>query len=129
MQQTILLNATENTRQVEREEQGHFVRSILSAFGVPIDDIWDSEELSTDQHIKLRKVLSTYKIEIIDDNDGGVKIHCWDKETNKYQMIGEFKKPYYRLKQDPSQVNPNKKQYLEMSISTWSIFDTDEKDE
>lgn len=98
MTATILLNATENTKQVEREEQGHFVRSILTAFGVPIDDIWNTDELSADQNIKLRKLLSTHKIEIVDDCDGGVKIHCWDKDASKYNLIAEFKKPHYVLK-------------------------------
>jgi len=127
MQQTILLNATENTKQVEREEQGYFVHSLLSAFvGAPIDEIWTEPELSMEQHTQLRKLLTVYGIEVLNDNDGGVKIYCWNKTDNKHELIGEFRKPHYVLKKDPGQVDPNKKQYLEMTINTWSSLEKDE---
>jgi hypothetical protein len=117
MQSTILLNTNENTRQVEREEQGRFVKSILTAFGVPIEEHWIDEELSVDQTMKIRRILSQYKIEIVDDMDGGVKMFC------EKDMIAEFKKPHYVLRKDNSQKDPNKKLYLEMTTNTWSILD------
>jgi hypothetical protein len=121
MQNTILLNTSENTRQVEREEQGQFVRSVLTAFGVPIDTIWTETELTVEQNMKLRKLLSQYKIEIVDDMDGGVKMYC-EKEK-----IAEFHKPHYILRKDMGQVDPKKRLYLEMTTNTWSVLD--QKDE
>ena len=120
MQSTILLNSNENTKQVELEEQGRFVYSILSAFGLPLDD-WQGDELTTEQHIHLRKVLSTYGFEIVNDLDGGVKIYC--KGDNKMDLVGEFRKPRYILRKDARQVDPTKKVYLEMLTDTWSILE------
>lgn len=121
MQSTILLNSSENTKQVELEEQGRFVYSILSAFGVPVED-WQGGELTTEQHIKLRKTLGEYRIEVINDLDGGVKLYC------EGEMIGEFKKPRYVLRKDLKQVDPTKKLYLEMYMSTWSILENETND-
>jgi hypothetical protein len=120
MQTTILLDTNENTRKVEHEEQAHFVRSILTGFNVPIDDIWTDETLDVADMMKLRKMLSVYKIEIVDDLDGGVKIFC------EQSLIAEFKKPHYVLKKDPGQVDPRKRLYLEMTTNTWSILDQEE---
>lgn len=119
MHSTILLNASENTKQVEREEQGHFVHSILSAFGFPLEG-WQGEELTVEQHMKLRKTLSSRSFEIIDDLDGGVKI-CL-----KGELIGEFKKPRYVIRKDAGNIDPNKRIYLEMITETWSILEETE---
>jgi hypothetical protein len=118
MQSTILLNSSENTHQIELEEQGRFVYSILSAFGVPLDD-WQGGELSNEQHIHLRSVLRSYQIEVINDLDGGVKIYC------EGELIGEFHKPRYILRKDAKQVDPTKRLYLEMITNTWSILETE----
>jgi hypothetical protein len=120
MHSTILLNSSENTHQVEREEQGRFVHSILSAFNVPLED-WEGEELTTEQHMKLRKILSAFKIEVISDMDGGIKIYC--EGDKKYELIAEFKKPRYVLRKDAGNIDPNKRNYLEMILDTWSILE------
>jgi long-subunit fatty acid transport protein len=120
MQQTILLDSNENTRKIEREEQGRFVFSVLTAFGLQDNPTWDwdGRELTTEQQIKMRKLLAAYKFEIVDDMDGGVKIYC------EQELVGEFKKPHYVLRKDSGQVNPDKKLYLEMKIDTWSVLET-----
>jgi hypothetical protein len=125
MQSTILLNSSENTHQVEAEEQGRFVYSILSSFGLPLDD-WQGEELTPEQHIGLRKVLFAYGFDIISDMDGGVKIYLRDDNTKENSLVAEFKKPHYILRKDAGQPNPNKRLYLEMITNTWSILEETE---
>jgi hypothetical protein len=124
MKSIVLLSSSENTKQVEKEEQDRFVRNILETFGIPTNDFWDDTEvLSVEGKIKLRNVLSTYNIQIIDDSDGGLKVYC-DGDT-----IGEWKKCEYSLKKDLKQKDPSKKLYLEMKIDNWFILEDAENNE
>jgi hypothetical protein len=128
MQGTILLNYSENTRMVEAEERFRFLRGILEQCFENTDvldqvqDIWgDTEgELSTLQKIKLRTLLTQYSIQMIDDNDGGLKLYL-DRE-----LIGNWKKPKYVLKRDPAEFDRKKQFFLEMKIDFWSMFDNEE---
>lgn len=116
MRYTILLNKNENTRNIEAQEQSRFVKSILEALEVPI--AWNPEEpLSIDSKIELRKSLATYNINIINDIDGGMKVYVHD------DLIGEWKKATYKLKKDPSQIDPSKRLYLEMTVNFWTTFE------
>lgn len=118
MEGTILLDAHENTKQIEEEEKNRFVKNILETVGIPMEKVWDDkEQLSIEGKIKLRNILSSYSVNIIDDMDGGLKIYV-DKE-----VVAEFKKPFYILKRDNNQIDPKKRAYLEMQITTWSAFD------
>ena len=118
MHGVILLNANENTRQVEEEEKSLFVKAILENIGIPIQDIWDDgNDISVQSKIKLRGVLSSYNIAVIDDRDGGLKVYV-EKE-----MVAEWKKPSYLLKTDHSQVDPKKKFFLEMHTDCWTVFE------
>ncbi len=118
MQGTILLNYDEDIHQVEEEEKNRFLRSILEQIELPIQDIWGEELiLSVEQKIQLRQILSSYDIKIIDDFDGNMKVYA---ET---QVIGEWHKPTYKLKKDPSQIERKKSIFLEMTLDFWSVFD------
>lgn len=118
MRSILLLNSNENTRQVEDEEKTRFVRSILEIMQVPIDDFWIPDQpLSIENKIKLNSTLSTYNIQVIDDQDGGLKMYC-DNEP-----IAEWKKCEYKLKRDLSQLDPRKQLFLEMKVDFWSIFE------
>jgi hypothetical protein len=119
MKGLILLNSNENTKQVEEEEKSIFVRSILEHLGLPIHDIWNDEhiDLSIEERIKLRGILSSFDVSIINEGDGNLKIYV-DKET-----IGEWKKPTYVLKRDYSQIDPKKFLFLEMHTEFWSVFE------
>jgi hypothetical protein len=118
MQQVILLNATENTRQVELEERERFVRGVLEAMELPLEGVWDEQSiLSTEGKIKLRSILSAYKIEVVDNMAGEIKIYLED------QLVGEWKKCRYVLKKDLGQHNPKKRLYLEMHTDFSSVFD------
>ena len=56
MKQVILLDVDENTQKIEEEEKLKFIRSILTQLGLPIEDIWQQEELSVEQGIFLRRI-------------------------------------------------------------------------
>lgn len=118
MKGTILLNYNENIRQIEDEEKSKFVRAVLTEVGLPLDGTWDEEgQLSVQGKIKLRSLLSTFEIQVIDDAGGDLQIYHQDK------VIGEWRKPNYVVKTDYNARDPRKKLFLEMNISYSSIFE------
>lgn len=122
MRYTILLDNSEKIREVETQEQARFIRSLLDALEVPIE--WNpDEQLTVESKIQFKKSLNIYNINVIDDADGGLKVYV------NNEMIGEWIKCKYKLKEDPSQLDSNKKLYLEMNVNFWSIFEetTNEK--
>lgn len=122
MQGTILLNYNENVKQVEEEEKSRFLRNLLEHMGVEIYDFWTSETvLSIEQRIKLRSILATYGIQVIDDLDGHMQIYV------ERELVGEWFKSTYKLKRDLRELDPKKQLYMEMTINFWSIFEEQEK--
>jgi hypothetical protein len=118
MHQVILLNHNENTRLVELEERERFVRNLLETMELPLDGIWgDDNSLTVESKIKLRGILSAYKIEVIDNLAGEVKIYHED------QLVGEWKRCFYKLKKDAGQKDPRKRLYLELHTEFNTIFD------
>lgn len=118
MKGIILLSSNENTKLIEDEEKARFVQGVLQEIGLPLNEIWDENgELSFDNKIKLRGILSTYQIQVIDSADGELIIYHEDK------VIGEWKKCQYILKKDLNQRDPKKKLFYEMHIDNWSIFE------
>lgn len=118
MKGTILLNHNENVKQVEDEEKTRFLKSILEQMGVPIQEFWTSDApLSVEQKIKLRNILVTYGIQIVDDLDGAMQIYV-EKEK-----VAEWYKSTYKLKKDLRELDPRKQLYLEMEIECWSLFE------
>jgi hypothetical protein len=124
MKGTILLNYNENTRQVEEEEKARFLRGILeqcfenTEVANQVQEIWDIDgPLPAPQKIKLRDVLATYNLQVIDDFDGGLKIYL------ENELVANWKKPYYKLMTDLSQVDRKKRLYLEMCVECWSVFE------
>ena len=121
MKGIILLNYNDNVQQVEEEEKSRFLRSLLEQMGVPIEDIWKDEILLTiEQKIKIRNLLTTYAVQVIDDLDGHMQVYV------EGEKVGEWNKCIYKLKQDISQLDPRKKLYIEMEIDCWSIFEEQE---
>lgn len=120
MRGTILLNADENTNRVEEEEKLRFTKEVLDNMGIPMENVWAEESsLSVGGKIKLRSILSSYSVTVIDDMGGGLQIYH-DRE-----LIAEWRKPSYILKRDFNQIDPKKHLYLEMHIDYTSIFETE----
>jgi hypothetical protein len=116
MKAVILLNYNDNVQQVESEEKLRFLRTLLEQMGVPID-FWDDEILNIEQKIKLRNILATYAIQVIDDLDGHMSVYV------ENEKIADWNKCIYKLKQDFNQLDRKKRLYMEMHIDCWSIFD------
>lgn len=130
MKGTILLNYSDDTRQVEDEEKARFLRGILFAsfentdVATQIESIWSSEgPLPASQKVKLRGILATYGIQVIDDLDGHMQIYL------ENELIAEWYKCTYKLKRDLRAIDPRKRIYLEMEVNCWSVFDDKEEQE
>ena len=130
MKGTILLNYNENTHQVEEEEKARFLKGILEScfdntdVAAQIQTIWNVDGvLSAPQKVKLRGILATYGIQVIDDLDGHLQIYL------ENELIAEWFKCTYKLKRDLRVVDPMKRVYLEMEVNCWSVFDDKEEQE
>ena len=130
MKGTILLSYNENTHQVEEEEKARFLRGILLAsfentdVASQIEKIWESDSpLSAPQKVKLRGILATYGIQVIDDFDGHMQIYL------ENELIAEWYKCTYKLRRDLRVLDPRKRVYLEMEVNCWSVFDDKEESE
>lgn len=123
MKGTILLNHTENTKKVEDEEKTRYLKDILDQMGLPIQDFWTTDgPLSIEQKIKLRGILATYQIQVIDDLDGHMQVYV-DGEK-----VAEWFKCTYKLKRDLRELDPRKQLYLEMEVNCWSLFEESEQE-
>lgn len=123
MKATILLNSNENTRKVEDEEKTRYLRNILDQMGVPIQEFWTTDDpLSVDQRIKLRGILATYGVQVIDDLDGHMQVYV------EGEKVAEWFKSTYKLKRDLRERDPRKQLYLEMEVTCWSLFEESEQE-
>ena len=130
MKGTILLNYNENTRQIEEEEKQRFLRTLLDQMQIPINDVWATDApLSVDQTIKLRAILNTYRVQVIDDLDGHMRVFFIDDASGDYELVGEWHKCTYKLKRDLKQRDPRKQLYLEMEVNCWTLFEEQETPE
>jgi hypothetical protein len=122
MQGTILLNYDANVKQEAEQEQNRFLRDLLDQMGVPIQEFWTSDGLlSVEQKIKLRQILSTYNIQVIDDLDGHLQVYV------ENELVGEWHKCSYKIKRDLRQLDPKKQLFIEMEVKFWSMFEESEQ--
>ena len=118
MKANIHLNYSENVRQVAEEEKISFLRNLLEQMNLPVEEVWsDDMSLSIEQKIKLRNFLTKWEIRVISDNEGGMQV------LNKDNLIGNWKPPTYKVKQDLQESDPKKQFYLEMTVDYFSIFE------
>lgn len=121
MQGTILLNHNDDTSQVEREERYRFLANVLSEMGIPIEDIWDEGlDLSVEKRIRLKDLLLSYNIQLIEVFDGSMSLYL------DGSLIASWERPEYILKKDYSAIDPRKCLYLEMRVSCSSIFENEQ---
>lgn len=111
MQAILLFPYGTNTSIIEQEEQNRFLKDILDQFEIKVSDFWNDELiLNIEQKIKLKSLLTTFNLVVI-DNDGQREIFVGKDK------IAEFKKPTYILKKK------DKKLFLEMTIDCWTTFE------
>jgi hypothetical protein len=123
MKGTILLNYDANVKQVEEEERGRFLHSLLEQMNVPVQDFWMGDSLSVTQKIKLRNLLHVYNISLVDDRDGRLEVYF------ENEKIAEWHKCTYKIKKDLQALDPRKQLYLEMQVDCWSLFEETEQQE
>ncbi len=112
---TIVITTQSQQREVEMQEKAKWVRNILGHMGMPVEE-W-TENLSMQDLRRLRVELKSLDIDIIDDTDNGLEIY--------YQgnLIAEWRRPFYVLKEDRNQLNPKDRYYLEMHLRCNDAFD------
>jgi len=115
-----------NFRTVEEEWQYEFVYYVLSNIGIP-EEILDGcfpeegiEGFTVDHRIELRKHMNTFDVSIIDDRDNGITMYVEE------QLIAQWKKCKFVLREDPREVDPAKRIYVEIHADVWTIFDEEE---
>jgi hypothetical protein len=107
----------EDARKVEEEERNLFLRGVLEQMGVSLDEIWPEIILTVEQKRKLRDILSQLELEIVDDRDRGFKIY------SRNDLVAEWFKPRFILREDKSARSLSKKLYYEMIIKTESLYE------
>jgi len=130
MKGIILLNYNENTHQIEDEEKSRFIRNIFEQMfdGTDIvnqiQSIWNVDgPLDVTSKVKLRNLLTSYNVNVIDDLDGNLKIFL------ENEMVANWSKCTYKLRKDLHVSDPRKRVFLEMHINCWSVFDSPETEQ
>lgn len=116
MRYKILLDRHEDTRLAEAQEQARFIKTIFEALDLPIEYNPD-EPLTVESKIALKTQLDKYRMNIIDNLDGGIKVYVED------EVIGEWHKCKYKMKEDPAQRDRKKRYYTEMEVFFETIFE------
>lgn len=116
MRYKILLDRNEDTRLAEAQEQARFIKTIFESLEIPIDYNPD-EPLTVESKLALKEQLDKYRISVIDNLDGGIKIYV-EKE-----VVGEWHKSTYKLKEDTAQIDRKKRFYKEMEVWFEHIFE------
>ena len=100
--------------------------SVLSQMGVDFGDSipedGDPDGLTKFQQAKMRKILETNKIFILDNQDESLEIYV------ENELVGKWDRPHYTLKFDRSKINPKEKYYMEVDVFFGSVFDEEQED-
>jgi hypothetical protein len=122
MKGTILLNYDADVRREAEIERHRFLKELLDQMGVPVTEFWTSDGLlSIQEKIKLREILLTYSVQVIDDLDGHMQVYVED------ELVGEWHKCNYKIKRDLRQRDPRKQLFIEMEVNCWSLFEETEQ--
>ena len=127
--ETSRLASRDNYREVEKEWQYEFIYYVLSNIGIPENILnvcfpEDGLNALTVQHkIELRHHMNKFDVTIVDDLDGGIKIFV------ERDLIAEWKKCKFILKEDHKEINPSKRLYMEIRADIWTIFEEGDKND
>jgi hypothetical protein len=127
MQQKVLLSRHEDIHKVCLEDRFRFTRSVLEALGLPIGEVWKNDVPTVEEKVLVRNMISNYQIFVSDMGDGVVKIYATETAENGakpvHTLVAEWKAPSFILKEDKTNIDPDKRLYIEMTQDFWTIFD------
>ena len=107
---TVILVNQQDALEVENEEKINWALSLLETMGLPVNE-WAIEPTMENLR-KIRNVLKSKDIDVIDDTSGGLEIYFQNK------LIGEWRKPRYVLREDSKEKSIHYRYYLEMHINS-----------
>jgi hypothetical protein len=113
---TLLIDTNSNTREIAEQERARFVKTIIECLELPIEYNLD-KYADIEEKVKLRQSLNKYRIFLIEDYDGGLQIF------HENDLIAQWNKCRFKLKEDVASRDPKHKLYMEMAISCWSMFE------
>ena len=112
----VVLVDRQRAKAVEYEEKAKWIYSILEKMKLPVKDIWP-KEATMENFRKMRTVLRKFNVDLIDDADDGVIIY------SNNELVAEWKRPRYKLVEDPTQKDVRYRFYYEMHLITNCIYD------
>lgn len=126
MGSNIIFVDREDIRTIEEEEKSNFIKNTLTSIGLPEEDIKncfpvEGKVLSVQNKISLRKLCENFQISIFDDLDGGIKIYV--TEAKEKTLVAEWKKCWFALRIDPSEIDRSKRTFAELHFKWWTVFE------
>ena len=123
-----------NFREVEEEWKYEFIIYVFQGMGMPAELLEQYfpesyEDFGISQKKELKKFLNKEGIVIIDDCDGGLKFYMDQvrSENNiEHVLIATWKKCRFNYREDPKEIDPAKKIYVEVVADPWVIFEEEE---
>jgi hypothetical protein len=83
---------------------------------------------TVDQKIKLRSYLKKNALYVDKNIDGSLRVYTKPDDKNDWVIIADWKIPQFKLNYDASQIEKDKKWFVEIVINHWSVFnETDEE--
>lgn len=119
MQYTILLDRQEKLQNIEAQERNRFIKTMLESLGVPIEFDPDAT-MEPEARYKFNQDLRKYNLHSVLAPDGSLQFFV------EKDLIGEWYKPNYKLKQDHSIPDRKKQLYLEMIVNFWTVFEEEQ---
>jgi hypothetical protein len=117
MRDIIVLSQNDDKYQIEEIERNRFIKDILEQLNIDVSHFWvNDEELTIEQRKILREVLTSNKINIIEE----------ERETEiliNNKKIAKWKKPIFRIKRNIKEPDRKKRFIVEMEVSYYSIFE------
>jgi hypothetical protein len=109
----------DNSREVVEKIHLDWIKYILEASGINIDDCFPKEDntpITLNQKVKFREVLKQNSV-IIDSFGGETSIYIQEN------LIAVWQKPIYSVHIDRSKIDPNKRIYNKIVLDYSSVFD------
>lgn len=116
-----VLAGRDNFQEVILEEKYNFILAILEELEIDVSEVLTNTNPDVFERRKLKEYLYKYQVYISFNGDDSLEIYFHDGKIP--QLLAQWKKPFYIIKKDLSQIDPAKKTYVEIYFEFESIFD------